>query len=82
MMSKKAQKWFVINIIILIIVNMTSAWLCVGIDTLLIHEVINLLGKGIVIIITTIINIFIVFWFLLYWWSDNTWNNIKRKFKR
>ena len=41
------------------------------------------IGLIFVINIATIaVCLFIVFFFLLYWWSDKKWTNIKQRFKK
>jgi len=79
-MSKKVLFYLVLDSLGIALTTFIGKWLCEMCDA-----VTNLwVSNGISLIINFLcacVTIFIIFFFLLYWWSDRKWSKIKRWFK-
>ena len=79
-MSKKVLFYLVLDSLGIALTIFIGKWLCEMCDA-----VTNLwVSNGISLIINFLcacVTIFIIFFFLLYWWSDRKWSKIKRWFK-
>lgn len=80
-MSKKVVFYLILDLIGVGITLFIRWVLCdamTGVSDPFIKSVIMLTINGISIAVC----LFILFFFLLYWWSDKKWANIKQKFKK
>ena len=80
-MSKKVLFYMVIDSSAIGITLLIRALLCgafSGVSEPLLQGVFMIVVNTVCIAICA----FIVFFFLLYWWSDKKWTDIKRKFKK
>ena len=81
-MTEKTKFHLIKNIIIITINTMLA--ITIGSKLSLITSIpyIGIVSSTAVYIISGIIDVVIIFWFLLFWWSENKWRDIKRKFRR
>ena len=80
-MSEKVKHYLILDSIglaINIFVTMLLCYFC----SLIEYAIIALILKLIVVFISVCIDIFITFFFLLYWWSDIKWTQCKQNFRR
>ena len=80
-MSKKVRFYLILDLVGIGITLLVRAVLCGKLSG--VSE--PLLQSGFIIIVnvaSVAICVFIVFFFLLYWWSDRKWTALKRKFKK
>lgn len=80
-MNKNVIKALFISIIFISIITIISLWMC----TLTMHIELLWLSsmiKFIIVWISIVIDMIIGYVFLIYWWSEVEWNNIKRAFRR
>lgn len=79
-MSKKVLFYLMLDSVGIALTAFIGKWLCEMGDAVTNPWVSN----GISLIINFLcacVTIFIIFFFLLYWWSDRKWSKIKRWFK-
>ena len=79
-MNKNVQNKLIVVSVIIVLLIMASSFL-IGLLAS-IPAIAFVAIKSLIMIITGIIIGIIVFIFLLYWWSEVTWDKIKRKYKR
>ena len=81
-MSKKVFKWLIADAIFAAIVTLLIIWLGNVISARFDNET----AKTVIFYVKTavwiVIDFIVLFYFLLYWWSDRTWTNIKNQFKK
>jgi hypothetical protein len=81
-MSKKVFKWLIADIIFAIIITygiiFVKKFIAIRFDSMQTQMIIHKSGT----VISIIADLIILFWFLLYWWSDRKWTNIKNKFNK
>ena len=81
-MSKKVFHWLIVDIVFAAIVTLVIIWLGNVISTRIDDETI----KDVIFVVKTaiwiIVDLIVLFYFLLYWWSDRKWTNIKNQFKK
>jgi len=80
-MSKKVRFYMLLDLVGIGITFLVRA-LLLGVAGMIAVQWLYI-GLVIVINIATIaVCLFILFFFLLYWWSDKKWTNIKQRFKK
>ena len=81
-MSKKVFKWLIADAIFAAIVTLVIIWLGNVISARIDDET----AKAAIFVVKTaawvVVDLIVLFYFLLYWWSDRTWTNIKNQFKK
>lgn len=80
-MSEKVKNYLLIDsvgIAINVFITMILCYFCSFIN----YNIIEIIIKSVIIGISVIINLFVIFFFLLYWWSDIKWTECKQKAKR
>ena len=80
-MSSKVQSYLILDSIGIAINTFISLVLCYF-CSLISYDFIAIGLKIVVITFASLVNIFIVSFFLLYWWSDIKWTQCKQKAKR
>jgi len=81
-MSKKVLFYMTLDLIGIGITLLARAGLCNLVYSQLSDQFICTILTLAVNIASIGICLFIVFFFLLYWWSDKKWTNIKQRFKK
>ena len=79
-MSKKVLFYLVLDSFGIALTAFIGKWLCEMSDAVTKPWVSN----GISLFINFLcacVTVFIIFFFLLYWWSDRKWSKIKKRFK-
>ena len=80
-MSKKVLFYLVLDLIGVAITALIGKYLCEISDAVTNPWVSNGIALA-VNFLCACVAIFIIFFFLLYWWSDRNWSKIKNKFKK
>ena len=81
-MSKKVLKWLIADIIIAVAVTFLVIWLGNAASNIVDNETARTVIFYVKTALWIVIDLIVLFWFLLYWWSDRKWTNIKNKFKK
>ena len=80
-MSEKVKHYLFIDGIG-IAINTFITIILLNICSLISYDVIEIIVKTVIIILSVFVDLFILFFFLLYWWSDIKWTQCKQKAKR
>lgn len=76
-MSKKVVKWMIADLVCISIITLLFLWFKKGIISSITNETAQNSVNIILWIIYAIVDIFILIWFLIYWWSDRKWTKLK-----
>ena len=81
-MSKKVVLWMTVDLVIALLLTGAVIFLknrlALCFDNTYIQLAIHIAGT----VVWVIVDLTILFYFLLYWWSDNTWTRAKKKFRK
>lgn len=80
-MSNKVKKWLIADGISVSINTFIAIWLC-SICNNISYQTLEVIAKIAIIGFFGIINIVILIFFFVYWWSDNAWTACKKSFKQ
>ena len=81
-MSKKVFHWLIADAIFAVAVTFVIVWL----GNVISARIDDGTAKAAIFVVKTaawvVVDLIVLFYFLLYWWSDRTWTRVKRKFRR
>ena len=80
-MSDKVKHYLIIDTIV-IAVNIFITSILIHLCSYITYEVLSIIVRTVLVILSVCVDLFITFFFLLYWWSDIKWTQCKQKAKK
>ena len=80
-MSKKVFRWLIADTVFAVAVTLLILFLGNAASDAIDNETAKTGIFVAKIVLCVIVDLVILFWFLLYWWSDRTWTKVKKKCK-